>query len=89
MENQTSIIMNKNIEILFFGKLKETWNTNKLKLKTNSDDIESLYTEILSKAAQTPHKESIKVAINDEFVDWKTAITDGDCIAFLPPASGG
>lgn len=81
--------MNKKIEILFFGKLKETWNTNKLQLETNCDNIESLYSEILNKASQIPHKKSIKVAINDEFVDWKTKIIDGDCIAFLPPASGG
>lgn len=81
--------MTKTIEILFFGKLKETWNTNRLEIVTNSNDIETLYTEILNKTTEKPHKESIKVAINDEFVGWQTLINDGDCIAFLPPASGG
>jgi molybdopterin converting factor subunit 1 len=79
----------KNINILFFGKLKETWNTSKLSLATASDDIESLYIELLKLVSEIPHKQSIKVAINDEFVNWNTIINDNDTVAFLPPASGG
>jgi molybdopterin converting factor subunit 1 len=79
----------KNINILFFGKLKETWNTSKLSLATASHDIESLYLELLKLVSETPHKQSIKVAINDEFVNWNTIINDNDTVAFLPPASGG
>ena len=79
----------KKLEILFFGKLKETWNTNKLSLETNSNTIEELYLELLSKVSESPHKASIKVAINDEFVNWNSPIKNNDSIAFLPPASGG
>lgn len=79
----------KKIEVLFFGKLKETWNTNKLSIQSNSIDINSLYQELLTQVTEVPHKESIKVAINDEFVGWDSIINDHDTIAFLPPASGG
>ena len=79
----------KNIHILFFGKLKETWNTTKMDWQTTATNIDSLYKELLDKAIETPHKESIKVAINDEFCDWDSHINDADTIAFLPPASGG
>ncbi|MCF6289053.1 MAG: MoaD/ThiS family protein [Proteobacteria bacterium] len=79
----------KNIKILFFGKLKDTWNTSCLSRTTQCDTIELLYTELLNSANEVPHKASIKVAINDEFTDWDAAICDGDTIAFLPPASGG
>ncbi len=77
------------LEILFFGKLKEIWNTKKLTMQTTSSNIEELYTELLTKASEVPHKASIKVAINDEFVDWNSQLKDNDSIAFLPPASGG
>lgn len=79
----------KKLEILFFGKLKESWNTNKINIESNCNDIESLYTELLKQASDIPHKASIKVAINDEFVNWDSSIKDNDTIAFLPPASGG
>lgn len=79
----------KKIQILFFGKLKESWSTSKMDWHTNSNNIESLYTELLKKAVDIPHKDSIKVAINDEFVNWNSTIKDADIVAFLPPASGG
>ncbi|MCF6320125.1 MAG: MoaD/ThiS family protein [Proteobacteria bacterium] len=78
-----------NLEILFFGKLKETWNTNKLSIQTTSSNVEELYTELLTQASEAPHKASIKVAINDEFVNWDSQLNDNDIVAFLPPASGG
>ena len=79
----------KNITILFFGKLKETWNTSQLKQSTNCEDIQELYKELLLLTQETPHKQSIKVAINDEFVSWDSTISNNDTIAFLPPSSGG
>ena len=79
----------KNITILFFGKLKETWKTSKLKQTTQANTIEELYIELLKRCDEEPHKASIKVAINDEFVTWNSVISDHDTIAFLPPASGG
>jgi len=79
----------KKINVLFFGKLKELWNTNKLSLEIQCNDVDSLYSELLKTASEAPHKQSIKVAINDEFVEWDSSINNGDTIAFLPPASGG
>jgi molybdopterin synthase sulfur carrier subunit len=79
----------KNIQILFFGKLKESWNSSKKSMQTQAKNLEELYAELVSIAKEIPHKPSIKVAINEEFTDWDSEINDGDVIAFLPPASGG
>jgi len=79
----------KTITVLFFGKLKDTWNTNKLTHQTSCKTIEELYLELLEKITEIPHKASIKVAINDEFANWQSHIESKDTIAFLPPASGG
>ncbi len=79
----------KTIQVLFFGKLKETWNASKISVQTQSNTVDKLYTELLKTAIETPHKASIKVAINEEFSEWDFEIKDGDVIALLPPASGG
>jgi len=79
----------KKLNILFFGKLKMIWNTSQLSLQSDCETIECLYAELLTHANEIPHKASIKVAINDEFMSWDSVIKDNDTIAFLPPASGG
>jgi molybdopterin synthase catalytic subunit len=34
-------------------------------------------------------RNAIRVALNQEFVDWDKAVADGDEVAFIPPVSGG
>lgn len=36
-----------------------------------------------------PHRPYVRPARNGAYVDWDTALADGDVVAFLPPVSGG
>lgn len=36
-----------------------------------------------------PDRESVRGAINQEFSDWNTVVSQGDEVAFIPPVSGG
>jgi molybdopterin converting factor small subunit len=36
-----------------------------------------------------PEQATMKVAINDEFSAWDTALNDGDRLVFIPPVAGG
>jgi molybdopterin converting factor small subunit len=33
--------------------------------------------------------EFLRVAVNDEFGDWRARLSDGDTVVFLPPVAGG
>jgi molybdopterin converting factor small subunit len=32
---------------------------------------------------------ALRVAVNDRFTVWQTAVQEGDTVAFIPPVSGG
>ena len=34
-------------------------------------------------------RNAVRVALNQEFVDWDSGVADGDEVAFIPPVSGG
>lgn len=37
----------------------------------------------------TAEREAVRGALNQQFVDWSSAVADGDEVAFIPPVSGG
>lgn len=37
----------------------------------------------------TPLRQSLAVAVNDEYATWDRELCDGDVVAFIPPVSGG
>jgi molybdopterin converting factor small subunit len=40
-------------------------------------------------AALESDRGAVRGAINQEFSDWATRVSDGDELAFIPPVSGG
>lgn len=40
-------------------------------------------------AALAPLRETVAVAVNDEYASWSRQLQDGDVVAFIPPVSGG
>lgn len=80
--------------LLFFGKLGDLMGARTLDfdlpadVKTVSDLIEHLAQrdELLG---ATLREKSVRFAVNERVVARDANISDGDEIAFLPPASGG
>jgi molybdopterin converting factor small subunit len=57
-------------------------------LQTNAKTVAQLFDE-LDGRYQFPKMANLKVAINDEFGEWNSALTDGDSVVFIPPVAGG
>ena len=77
------------IHIQYFALLKDQSGTSDETLETSVDTPSTLYSELKEKYQFTLGQDSLKVAINDEFSDWTTPLTDGDSIVFIPPVAGG
>ena len=48
-----------------------------------------LYEELRRRRGLTLAPEFLRVAVNDEFGDWRSLLADGDTVVFLPPVAGG
>ena len=79
------------VRVLFFGQLKDV-------VGRSSEDLDlpagaTLETAFERYASEFPRvremADSIATARNQEFADLKTALAEGDEVAFMPPVSGG
>ena len=77
------------IQIEYFALFREMAGCGQELVETKAVDALALYEEVRERHAFTLEPGRIKVAINDEFSDWDTALVDGDRIVFIPPVAGG
>ena len=75
----------------YFARIREITGLAEETLELPPDaDTAALYTLLTTRYADLEGMRGhLRVARNLEFVDWDTALVDGDEIAFIPPVSGG
>jgi MoaD family protein len=76
------------VRVEYFAILRERAGRSSEEFETPARTVADLYDELNSRYA-FPHMGGLKVAINDEFGDWQSRLTDGDCVVFIPPVAGG
>ena len=78
----------KTIRIEYFAALREHTGLSREEVTTTAQNVDELYAE-LDGRHDFPAMGRLKVAVNDEFGDWRTALADGDSVVFIPPVAGG
>lgn len=78
----------KRIRIEYFAILRELAGRDDEELQTAAGTAAGLYAELAGRYG-FPEAGRMKVAINDEFEDWETALSEGDSVVFIPPVAGG
>ena len=81
--------MTKTIHIYYFSILKDEANSTEETIETVANTPSELYDELIQKHQFSLSKNSLKVAINDEFTEWSSALKNNDIVIFIPPVSGG
>ncbi len=81
--------MIKTIHIYYFSILKDESKSTEEIIQTTANTPSDLYDELCQKHQFSLPKNTVKVAINDEFKDWSTLLKNEDVIVFIPPVSGG
>lgn len=48
-----------------------------------------VYTQLVERHGFDLESARLRVAVNDRFADWDSALADGDRVVFIPPVAGG
>lgn len=77
------------IDVQYFALFRERAGKRSERLSTTARTADALYAELQTRYDFTLKPEQLKVAINNEFRDWQSALQSGDHVAFIPPVAGG
>jgi len=79
----------KSINVEYFAIMKDESGLDGEAIETAAESAEDLYAELVSKHNFSMPADSLKLVVNDEFMDWAYTLDDGDKIVFIPPVAGG
>jgi len=77
------------LSIQYFALLRDQRGQSDESLETTATTPQALYEELAQQHGFTLPRSALKVAVNDEFATWNTALADSDSIVFIPPVAGG
>ncbi|RTX71253.1 molybdopterin converting factor subunit 1 [Mammaliicoccus sciuri] len=77
------------MKVLYFAHLKEIININEEQITLNQDYSVLNFKQYLVEKHPGLKDETFQVAVNEEFVQESSVITDQDVVALIPPVSGG
>jgi len=77
------------INITYFAILQDERGLPSESLETSASNPAELYAELKNEHSFSLTKCRLKVAVNDEFADWDSALAEGDNVVFIPPVAGG
>ena len=79
----------RHLRVRYFAVLREQAGRSSEELETQASTPGELYEELRRRRGLTLTREFLRVAVNDEFSDWRSLLADGDTVVFLPPVAGG
>lgn len=79
----------KTIKILYFASLREQRGVSSESVQTECRTAYELWKSLSQDHNLTMDLDILKVAANDEYVDFNYTLREGDQIVFIPPVAGG
>jgi len=77
------------INIKYFAAMREQAGLSEEVVNTNAKTASELLLEVSKKYNFSLNRETLKVAINEEYSCFDTNLKEDDCIVFIPPVAGG
>ena len=69
--------------------MREAAGHSEESLETTCTTAEDLFNELMQKYEFNLQRDHLKVAVNEEYVPFTTALNENDTVVFIPPVAGG
>lgn len=77
------------VTIRYYALLKDERGLGEETLETNALSAAELYNELKDRFSLSLPCDNLRIAANDQFVEWSHLLKDRDKIVFIPPVAGG
>lgn len=79
-----------NVRLLFFASAADWAGRRELEVRCEEPKtVLEIMRSVPGLRELLEHRAALRVAINQEYAEFSTEVSDGDEVAFLPPVSGG
>jgi molybdopterin converting factor subunit 1 len=75
--------------VQYYAVLREQAGRSEETLDTSAATPADLYAELSARYPFQLAAAQLKVAINADFREWQTPLSNGDTVVFIPPVAGG
>ena len=79
----------RQLQVRYFAALREQAGVSEEQLETTAATPAELYEELRARHGMQLPAAMLRVAMNEEFVDWSRPLESGDRVVFIPPVAGG
>jgi molybdopterin converting factor subunit 1 len=79
----------RRIQVNYYAALREQRGCAQETIETAATTPKALYEELQKTHGFSFRPEQLKVAVNDAFADWGSALQANDRVVFIPPVAGG
>jgi molybdopterin converting factor subunit 1 len=79
----------KTVTLQYFAVLREQAGCSQEQVETAAATLAELYEQARGRHGFTLPRSMLRVAVNDEFRDWKWPLQANDRVVFIPPVAGG
>jgi molybdopterin converting factor subunit 1 len=77
------------VRVQYFATLREEAGQSAETVQTDAATVSDLYEQLDAHHDFSVPPADLRVAVNDDFADWDTALDANDLVVFIPPVAGG
>ena len=77
------------LNIEYYAMLREERGCQSETIKTDAITVADLFQKLKKKHSFSLNQKTLRVAINNEFREWSSRLSENDTVVFIPPVAGG